>query len=189
MHAPVPWLAAALAVTGAAVAVPAAVPSVEPAPLGFTGGFGEESCVACHIGSDVNAFDGRVTVEGLPNRFEPGGEYLLTVILEAEGTEVAGFQVTSRYAEGASRGASAGVFVPTDGRVEVSDSAGVSYAHHTRAGSLGHGPDRASWSLVWTAPTRAEPVAIHVAANSGNGDNSPLSDLVYTAERLVPSGD
>ena len=177
--------AAVLVLTGTAAAV-RAVPTAEGPPPGFTGGFGEQSCVACHVGSDINAFGGRVVVEGVPEVYEPGAEYLLTVVLEAEGTEAAGFQITSRYAGGARWGRNAGRLVPTGARVAVTDSAGVSYVHQSRVGSETRSSDGSSWSVVWIAPSEGGPITISVAANSGNADNSPLSDLVYTAEVIVP---
>lgn len=178
------WLAAVLVVTGAAAVVPA-LPAAKGPPPGHTGGFGEPSCVVCHTGNDVNAYDGRVTVEGLPSAYEPGSEYLLTVVLEAEETTVAGFMMSSRFVEGRGRGRNAGALLPTGPRVVVRDSADVSYAHQSEDGSRTSSTDGASWSFVWAAPPGGGPVAIHVAANSGNGDDSPLSDLVYTTERLV----
>lgn len=177
--------AAVLVLTGTAAAVPAA-PTAEGPPPGFTGGFGEPSCVACHVGSDINAFGGRVIVEGVPNAYERGAEYVLTVVLEAEGTHAAGFQITSRYTGGALWGRNAGRLDPTDARVAVTDSAGVSYVHQSREGSETPSSDGSSWSVVWSAPSQGGPVAISVAANSGNADNSPLSDLIYTAEVIVP---
>ncbi len=177
--------AAVLVLTGTAAAV-SAVPIAEGPPPGFTGGFGEPSCVACHVGSDINAFGGRVVVEGVPNAYEHGAEYLLTVVLEAEGTEAAGFQITSRYTGGARWGHNAGRLDPADARVAVTDSAGVSYAHQSREGSETLSSDGSSWSIIWIAPSEGGPVTISVAANSGNADNSPLSDLVYTTEVIVP---
>ena len=177
--------AAVLVLTGTAAVVPAA-PTAEGPPPGFTGGFGEPSCVTCHVGSEINAFGGRVVVAGAPEAYEQGAEYPLTVMLEAEGTETAGFQITSRYAGGGRWGRNGGRLDPTDARVAVTDSAGVSYAHQTREGSKTQSSDRSTWSVVWIAPYEGGPVAISVAANSGNGDDSPLSDLIYTAELIVP---
>ncbi len=177
--------AAVLVLSGTAVAVPAVV-TVEGPPPGFTGGFGEPSCVACHLGSEVNAFGGRVVVEGLPAAYAPGAEYILTVLLEAEETQAAGFQITSRFTGGAGWGRNAGRLEPIDARVAVTDSAGVSYVHQSLEGSRTHTSDGSSWSVVWVAPSAGGPVTISVAANSGNADNSPLSDLVYTAEVIVP---
>ena len=63
---------------------------------------------------------------------------------------------------------------------------GQPYAHQTMVGAATANPDLATWSLEWVAPPVGGPVAIHVAANSGNGDDSPLSDLVYAADVTIP---
>ena len=73
-------MVAALLLTGVA-AIPAFNPEVPPP--GHTGGFGEPTCVICHQGSDLNAFGGGVTIEGLPSEYVQGARYLLTVLLEA----------------------------------------------------------------------------------------------------------
>lgn len=179
------WPVAVLVVTGTAAAAPR-LRTAEGPPLGFTGGFGEPSCVACHVGSDVNAYGGRVALLGLPGAYEPGTSYALTVLLEAEETSVAGFELASRFATGEVRGRNAGALAPIDTRVVVSDSSGVSYARQTLDGSVPASSDGASWTLTWVAPTAGGPVTFNVAANSGNADNSPLSDLVYTGEVTVP---
>ena len=177
--------AAVLVLSGTAAAVPA-VPTLEGPPPGFTGGFGEQSCIACHLGSDVNAFGGRVVVEGLPSAYTRDAEYTLTILLEAEETQAAGFQITSRYTGGAGWGRNAGRLYAIDARVAITDSAGVSYAHQSREGSKTLFSDGSSWSVLWVAPSEGGPITISVAANSANADNSPLSDLVYTAEVIVP---
>jgi len=178
-------LAAVLALAGTAAAFPAHRTTEAPPP-GFSGGFGEQSCTACHVGNPTNAFGGRVLLTDLPDRYEPGAEYVVSVVLEAEETSVAGFQLTARFADGANRGRTAGRLDPVDARTGVTDSAGVSYAHQSRVGSLAT-PDGsgAIWSLAWTAPASGGPVSLHVAANSGNADDSPLGDLVYTHEAVV----
>ena len=94
--------AAALTLVGAAAAVPA-FHATGP-PVGHTGGFGEPTCLECHRGSDLNAFGGRVTVQGLPEVYGRGRRYQITVALEAEETATAGFQISARYAGGAEGG-------------------------------------------------------------------------------------
>ncbi len=168
---------AVLALAGAA-AVPRvpSTPSAQAPPAGFTGGFGEPSCTHCHLGNDV----------GLPTRYEPGRAYALTVTLAAEETDVAGFQLTSRWAEGPRAGTNAGTLAPADARTATKDSLGVTYAHQTPDGApASRDRSGSSWALSWTAPEADGPILIHVAANSGNADESPLGDLVYThAARL-----
>lgn len=187
MHTRTVLSAAVLTAVGTAAAVPAGL-LVEGPPAGFTGGFGEPTCVTCHLGNEVDAFDGRVHVLGLPDAYERGAEYALTVVLEAEGTDVAGFQMTARRAEGDRRGQDAGRLLSVDARTAVRDSIGVSYLHHTREGTTTSSSDGSSWSVLWIAPTSGGPATINVAANSGNDDNSPLNDLVYAAEVTVAQG-
>lgn len=158
-------------------------------PVGHTGGFGEPTCVICHLGDAENAYGGSVAILGLPEAYEPGVAYALTVVLQADETGVAGFQLSARFSEGAAEGSSAGGLAPVSPRVEVNaGDNGVTYAHQNLAGSPVQTPDGSSWLVEWTAPESDDPVVFHVAANSGNGDNSPLSDLVYRAEVQVRAG-
>lgn len=176
---------ATVVVLAATVAAFPAPRMTEGPPPGFTGGFGEESCVVCHTGNDVNAFGGSVVLRGLPDAYEGGREYVLEVVLAAEETDVAGFQLTARFAEGAPKGRNAGTLRPVDGRTEVTDSAGISYLHQSRAGSVTGDRGGSRWSIGWVPPASGGPVTIHVAANSGNADSSPLGDLVYTHAAVV----
>ena len=177
--------ASALIATVAATSLPMA----EAPPAGSTGGFGEPSCVSCHTGNDVNAFGGEVGVVGLPAGYRPGEELLLTVVLEADETTVAGFQLSARYGDGPDKGRDAGELRAVDHRVARTDSAGITYLHQSEAGSVAPDPSGSSWTVSWTPPESGHPVAIHVAANSGNGDESPLGDLVYLDAVTVPPAD
>ena len=178
-------MVATLVLAGVA-AIPAFNPEVPPP--GHTGGFGEPTCVICHQGSDLNAFGGGVTIEGLPSEYVQGERYLLTVLLEAEETDLAGFQLAARYGTGSEEGLNAGQIHPIDDRIAVSiGTNGVRYAHQTRQGSRMPASDSTSWSMEWIAPSTGNSVVFHVAANSGNGDNSPLSDLVYASDLTIES--
>jgi hypothetical protein len=154
-------------------------------PLGYTGGFGEPTCLQCHIGNEANAFGGSVRIEGAPERFVRGDTYLLTVRLRADETSVAGYQISARFAQGPDSGRSAGTLATVDARSAIGDSLGVTYAHHTEEGVPTRDPSGSSWAIAWTAPDRPVPVTLHVAANSGNGDESPLGDLVFVESLLL----
>ncbi len=185
---PAPWqlLAAGLALAGTAAAFPV-VHATGPPP-GHTGGFGEPTCAVCHIGNDLNAFGGSVRLEGLPDAYESGAAYVLSVILRADETAIAGFQMAARFSGGDDRGASAGSFLPLDARVRVLEAAGgARYVHQTVAGSSVSTAEGSSWAVEWIAPDSEVPVEFHLTATSGNGDNSPLSDLVYTFAAEIPS--
>ena len=190
------WLLAVLiagvAVSGAGGS-PAAdsrvpAPHADGPPLARTGGFGELTCIECHLDLELNALGGALLLDGIPASFTPGALYVVTVIVEGEGMGSAGFQAAARFHEGERTGTPAGRLAPLDGRTVVRSEDGVDYINHTVAGSkLGPG-DVASWSFEWVAPGEPSPVVFHVTGNSANGDNSPLGDLIYTAEVVVPPG-
>lgn len=169
-------IAGALASAGASASPDRPAPvHAEGPPLGHTGGFGEPTCRVCHAEYDVNVPGGVLALEGWPERYRPGERYTLTVVLDAEGTESAGFQLAVRD----DRGRQAGRLDVLDPRAQVRDSAGVSYAHQTADGAAVAAGRTASWTLVWTAPSEAHDVHVDLAANSANGDNSPFGDLIY----------
>ena len=174
---------------GAPAAAPRApIPHADGPPLARTGGFGELTCIECHLDLELNALGGALLLDGIPASFMPGAVYVVTVIVEGEGMGSAGFQAAARFNEGGRTGTPAGRLAPLDGRTVVRSEDGVDYINHTVAGSqLGPG-DVASWSFEWVAPGEPSPVVFHVTGNSANGDNSPLGDLIYTAEVVVPPG-
>ncbi len=170
-----------------ALASPA--PHADGPPLSRTGGFGELTCAECHLDLELNAPGGALLVEGVPDSFTPGAAYVVTVVVEGEGMGSAGFQGAARFQDGDRAGSPAGRLIPLDARTIVRTEGGVDYIHHTAEGSeLGAG-DVASWSFEWVAPPDPAPVVFHVTGNSANGDNSPLGDLIYTAEvAVLPPG-
>jgi len=179
--------AGALEVSGTGAGVP-----LHPhgPPIGHTGGFGEPTCHACHSSEELNAPGGRLTVEGLPASYEPGRAYEVRILLTRVDMRRAGFQFTLRYAAGDSAGRQAGTVEASLPRVVVvtERSSGVRYVQQTMEGSaLGRGAT--SWTVRWVAPRPAlGPVALHLAANAGNDDNSPIGDYVYAdSVRAVPT--
>lgn len=152
----------------------------EMPPPGHTGGFGEPTCQTCHAEFPLNEPGGVLRLEGLPRAYHPGREYPLTVVLEVPETIRAGFQLSSRTAAGDQ----AGTWGLPSPSVSVVDSAGVSYAFGTEVAGKPESPDRAVWTVHWTAP-RSGLVHFHLAANSANGDDSPFGDLVYATEIIL----
>lgn len=200
-----PGPAAALCAAGlfamvGAAAVPAAGP---PAPAhtpphssphsegplpGYTGGFGEPTCAACHFGAPLNEPGGTLQVVGLEGGYRPGQRHPVTVRFESFDMLSAGFQGAFRFEDGDRRGTGAGGIRALDDRVTVArGEGGTEYVQHTRVGSAPT-DDAIEWTFEWRAPDAEAPVVLHVAANSGGGDDSPLDDLVYTlAVTLTPA--
>jgi hypothetical protein len=173
--------ASAALVLFASYAAPRASAYAEAAPPGFSGGFGEQSCHACHFHAAVNAAPGRVTIAGVPDRFAPGRRYPLTATLSRPGMKLAGLQLTARFKDG---GAQAGALAPDEGeqdRVRVDVQSGVQYFNQRRRGTSLTSSDTASWKLIWTAPASGGAVVFHVATNAADGDETVEGDYVHTA--------
>jgi hypothetical protein len=150
------------------------------APPGFSGGFKEESCHACHFHQELNAAGGSVAVDGVPGTFQPGERYTLTITLTRAGMKRAGFQLTARFKD---TGAQAGALAAGTGeadRVAVENQSGVQYAGQRKAGTDVSG-DAARWVVDWTAPANGGAVVFNVAANAADGNDSADGDFVHTA--------
>jgi hypothetical protein len=154
-------------------------------PERTTGGFGEDSCLACHMGSAENEPSGTFTLSGLPDRFTPGERYTMMLTLSRKGTAVAGFQMTVRAAGDGGQAGTLGVPAQERTRVALMSARGVQYAHHTAAG-IEVGPGGTNrWSIQWDAPDVDGTVVVHAAAVAGDGDASQIGDHVYTLERTA----
>ena len=171
----------AAAVLAAAMRVVASPAYAEGAPPGFSGGFNEESCHACHFHEQLNSVGGRVTIEGVPASFEAGQRYTLSVTLTRAGMKRAGFQLATRFKD---TGAQAGTLAPGPGeeeRVTVESQSGVQYASQKKGGSPVSAADATRWLIEWIAPERGGQVIVHVSANAADGNESADGDFVYTA--------
>jgi hypothetical protein len=148
-------------------------------PTARTGGFGEETCQSCHFHAEVDAGSGSLTLRGVPDRFEYGQRYVLTLIMTHPAMAVAGFQLSARFEDGAQ----AGSFAPTafqSRSLAVSTDAGIQYVHHLLDGTAPAAPDTARWTILWTAPGSGGHVIFHAVGSAGDDDDSPLGDFVYT---------
>jgi hypothetical protein len=158
----------------------------EGAPPGFSGGFKEESCHACHFHEEPNAAPGRVTIEGVPAEVAPGNRYTLSITLRRAAMKLAGFQLSARFKDS---GAQAGTLAPGPGegeRVAVAAQDGVQYAGQKKQGASVGDPDVARWTIEWMAPDRGGPVIFHVSANAADGNESADGDFVYTTTAESP---
>jgi hypothetical protein len=170
----------AAAVLGAAIRVVASPAYAEGAPPGFSGGFKEDSCHACHFHEQLNAGGGRVTIDGLPPSFEAGQRYTLRVTLTRAGMKRAGFQLAARFKDD---GSQAGTLMPGPGegdRVTVENASEVQYAGQKKGGSTVGAAGATQWAIEWIAPDRRGAVIIHLSANAADGNESADGDFVYT---------
>ncbi len=168
----------------ASVGRPAAARHADGPPVAHTGGFGEPTCRECHTGGELNAPGGILGIVGMPSRYAPATRYEIGVVLQSEDMTFAGFQGAVRFADGGARGTQAGDIEPVDARVAVviDQLTRTQYVQHAAAENRIHPGGVVTWTFIWMAPDARDAVMLHVAANSANGDDSPLLDLVYTAE-------
>jgi len=152
------------------------------APPGFSGGFREESCHACHFHETVNAASGKLAIEGLPEQFTPGQRYTLTLTLTREGMKRAGFQLAARFIDNGTQAGTLMVGANDARRVKLENQGGVLYAGQNKTGSEITDGGKMQWSVDWIAPVGGRrAVRINVAANAANGDERVDGDFIYTA--------
>ena len=156
-------------------------------PVAKNGGFGGATCVECHNSFVENEGKGELTLTGVPDVYVPGDKYDLTVEFVEEGMKKGGFELSARFAEGDAAGTKAGSLTPSDARVQVFPDRRAQmmtpYAMHTLESGVAPEDGRLSWSVQWTAPEVGNgPVAFNLAANAGNGDQTPTGDYVYVKE-------
>lgn len=167
------------AISIAVASIPARGHLDEP-PTGFSGGFGEQSCDACHFSYDLNDSAGELRISGVPPLYLPGERYPLILTLTRPGMAIGGIQLAARFAVG---GEQAGSLAPGEGeeaRMAISRSFGIEYAQHLREGTALAAPDTARWTVLWTAPEAGGAVRFHASGNAADQNDSQFGDYIYT---------
>ena len=151
------------------------------APPGFSGGFNEQSCHACHFHAEVNSEPGRLTIAGVPKRFVGGERYPITITLARSGMMLGGFQLTARFTDGGEQAGALAAAPEDEERIGIAVQGSIQYAGQRRKGAALAAPSTGRWVLVWTAPMASAPVTFHVAANAADGDDRVDGDYIHTA--------
>ena len=174
-------ISSAFGALSAIVLIAAAAPYSQGPPPSHTGGFGDPTCQACHMGGPLNDPAGSFTVSGLPGTYTPGEEYELLIRLARPDLTRGGFQLAARYAEGDMAGSQAGALSASGSAQHVvTGPMGVHYAQHTSDGTFAT-DGAVAWRVTWQAPTHDKPsVVLHAAAIASNDDDSELGDGAYT---------
>ena len=146
---------------------------------------GETACQdsKCHVQFPLNSGPGNLTLNGVPDMFEFGKAYTLSITLEQKGQKRWGFQITALTRDSLA----AGQFALTDPeltqlRNKVMPSGDKRlYVEHTLKGSrmgVKNGP--VSWTTDWVAPKEnGGPVYFYLAANAANFNKKPRGDYIY----------
>ena len=147
---------------------PTAPASGCPLPPGATGANG--TCFDCHQDWGSAPRDGGLTIEGVPETFEPGHGYNLRVAL-ARGTGPQPFYAFSYAFELRATG---GNLTPLDPYTTVARGP-LEVASRAVSNATG-------WRLVWTAPATDEDVRFFAGAVVGDGNGTAKGDIPYWAE-------
>ena len=172
------WL---FSIAFASTASPEAAPYADGAPPGFTGGFKEQACDACHFEAALNVKPGQLTISGVPERYTVGERYEIIVTLTRPEMKMGGCQLAARFE---ATGAQAGTLAARPGdakQIKVETSGGLQYANQLKAGTALTTSDTVRWTLIWTAPPPSGTVVFHASANAANNDEFASGDYVYTA--------
>ncbi|MCI0432490.1 MAG: hypothetical protein L0271_02405 [Gemmatimonadetes bacterium] len=149
-------------------------------PPAHTGGFGEPTCHACHWDSEPGSGSASLELRGFPDTWSADRTYEIEIVLRRQDLQRAGFQLAVRYADGGRIATDAGVLRPGPGTALTRSGAAVTYLHHDESGTVPLWPDSTRWVVTWRAPrSGAETIALHIAANAANDDDSPLGDFIH----------
>jgi hypothetical protein len=151
-------------------------------PPGVTGDFGEQNCnqPGCHVGNSLNAPGGSLTISGVPEGYEPGATYPITVTIDRVGQRRWGFELAVR--EVATGRQAGGLTVTDSASTQIAVQSGVQYIQHTSGGTQAGSTGPRSWSFNWTAPlTAVGQIRFSAAGNAANNDFNNTGDFIYTA--------
>ena len=159
-------------------------------PAAHTGGFGEPDCTACHFDRAAIRDSNNLQLEGLPEAYEGGKTYDLTIRLADAAMHIAGFLMSARAAGTGPRGIPGGSLVPVDARTAtvVHGAPPLEYLRSLASQVEPLAVPTAIWKLSWRAPESADSaVVFHLTANAGDGDESPFGDNIYRLEIILHS--
>ncbi len=146
----------------------------------------DDTCVLCHSSFPLNSGDGTLTIEGLPEAYDAGVTYDLSVVLDDPGQMRWGFEITAVGPDDNRIGS----FAITDAtNTQLSDFGDRDFVKQTSEGTFaGTSDGPVSWSFQWTAPAEGT-VRFFVAGNAANFDGGTPGDYVYTTDVEVVRND
>jgi hypothetical protein len=143
----------------------------------------EGTCHACHATSAQNPDAlGRVTLEGLPERWAPGQRYplVLRVTHPAADRVRWGFQLTVVDAGSLHGAGELAVVDPVSTQLVEGFVAEREYLEHTEAGTGTGTRGGMAWRFEWVAAERGGTVAFFAAVNAANGDGAKEGDWIFS---------
>lgn len=135
-------------------------------------GYSESGCT-CH-GTNPGV-DTSVTILGIPESYDHGSLYQLTISLEGGPNEAA-----QGHRGGFNLKASGGTFETTDASTYITESGEITHEHS--------GANQRTWTVNWVAPTSEDPVLFTIAGNVVDGDHQPTDGDDWALASYISNG-
>ena len=134
-----------------------------------------QTCISCH-GSSGN---GSLVVSDLPNQYQPGEKYTLSVKLSQSGRQRWGFILTALD----KNGNQAGTFESNDANTQVFSASGRQYIGHTSSGTAAGQSNSNTWLMDWIAPAVDKgKISFYASGNAANNNGRNSGDNGYKTE-------
>lgn len=122
-----------------------------------------------------------MNLQGLPESYEPGDTYRLTVTLADQNARRWGFELTA-LKDNNSRGGTIAVVQAQATQLSGGNNQ-PQYIKHRSAGTFPGQVNNASWQFDWTAPAEgAGRITFYVTGNAANNDGGTGGDRIYGSE-------
>ncbi|MBI3934451.1 MAG: hypothetical protein HY316_07135 [Acidobacteria bacterium] len=147
-------------------------------PPGYTGGFSEPNCTACHSTFAVNSGDGSVSI-AVPATYASGTTYTIIVTVSDPAQMRWGFELSARTPSGLQAGT---LVAGPDGFTQrLADIGSVQFIGHTSDGTRLGTTGGVNFELQWIAPDVSTGLVIfNAAGNAANGNLNNTGDRIYT---------
>lgn len=147
-------------------------------PNGRTGAPGEGTCRDCHATYALNSGSGSVYLSGVPDVYEFGETYTITVHVTHPSQSRWGFELAAKNNDGIQGG---DVIVTQANYTTSSNWNNVTYIKQRNQGSFAGQSNGAEWEFDWRAPNLDEGmISFYVAGNAANYNNNTAGDYIYT---------
>ena len=142
------------------------------------------NCTQCHNSFPVNSGDGTFAVLGIPDAYEPGESYTLSVTLEDIQQQRWGFQLAIQLADNSQAGQ---MLLPDSINTQSFFTLpGIGVMHTnvgTYAGTFHVSP---GWTVEWVAPEAGSgTVGFYASGNAANYGTGTDGDYIYTFSQFI----
>ncbi len=148
-------------------------------PDSRTGAPGEGTCRDCHSSYGLNTGSGNIMVMGIPEMYDPGTAYTLTVRVYSPDRSQFCFELTAVADDGTS---SAGSFSCLDS-TQTCVVGGGKYIKTTKMGCMDATDYTKTWDVQWSSPSKAESaITFYGCGLGGDAEGNKGGDHVYTCK-------